>query len=82
MMHDNKKEYTWDDLYERAIGCAFLSDELNAKDNARYELQNLILSEDGYDIEKCECPEDEIDSFLFKREMPVLFNENGNLIRK
>ena len=82
MMHDNKKEYTWDDLYERAIECAFLSDELNAKDNARYELQNLILSEDGYDIEKCECPEDEIDSFLFKREVPVLFNENGNLIRK
>ena len=28
-----KAEYTWDELYERAIDCACMSPELRAKDN-------------------------------------------------
>ena len=76
----NKTKYTWDEIYERATGCAFLSPELKAKDQARFELQKLIQEEEGYDIETCECPEEEIDTFLWKREKSVLFNENGNLI--
>ena len=81
-MSEIKKEYTWDDLYERAMDCAFMSHELRAKDNARLLLRDIILEEDGYDIEKCECAEEEIDAFLWKRENPVLFDENGNRIKK
>ena len=40
------------------------------------------MDEEGYDIEACECPEDEIDTFLWKREKQVLFDENGNIIQK
>jgi len=59
-----------------------MSSELRAKDNARLLLRDIILEEDGYDIENCECAEEEIDAFLWKRENPVLFDENGNLIKK
>jgi len=77
-----RKAYTWDDLYERAIDCAFMSSELRAKDHARFLLAEIISEEEGYDIEECECPEEEIDTFLWKREKPVLFDENGYLVSK
>ena len=78
----SKREYTWDELYERAMGCAFLSPELCAKDRARENLRTIIMDEEGYDIEACECPEEEIDTFLWKREKQVLFDEDGNIIQK
>lgn len=81
-MNELKNEYTWDELYERAIDCACMSPELRAKDQARYVLRDVILEEDGYDIEQCECAEEEIDTFLWKRETPVLFDENGNIVSK
>ena len=65
MMGELKKEYTWDELYERAIDCAYMSPELRAKDNARFLLRDIILEEEGYDIEQCECAEEEIDTFLW-----------------
>ena len=39
------KKYTWDDLYVRAEGCAFLSPELKAKDEARFQIGELIKKE-------------------------------------
>ena len=81
-MSEFKNKYTWDDLYERADGCVFLSPELCAKDRARENLRTIITEEAGYDIETCECPEEEIDTFLWKREKQILFDENGNLISK
>lgn len=75
-------EYTWDDIYERADGSAYGDDELTAKDNARWQLACLIQEEEGYDIDECECPEEEIDTFLWRREKPVLFDECGNIVKK
>ena len=72
--------YTWDELFERAIDRPFLSRELKAKDHARFLLSILILEEEGYDIEECECPEDEIDVFLKMREVPVTFDEDGKFV--
>lgn len=77
---DNK--YTWDDIYARAEGAAYGDYELTAKDNARWQLGWLIQKEEGYDIEECESPEEEIDKFLWKREKPVLFDEDGNIVEK
>jgi serine/threonine protein phosphatase 1 len=80
-MKEFYSEYVYDEIYRRADGKAFLSPELKAKDEARYQLRGLIKKETGIDIEKCESPEDEIDRFLFKRSTPVLFDERGNIVR-
>lgn len=74
-------EYTWDDLYERALNRGCFSPELRAKDEARGQLRELILEELSHDIEQDECSEDAIDKFLFEREKPVLFDIYGNIIR-
>lgn len=76
-----KKElYTWDDLYERAEGAACGDPNLRAKDNARFILREIIKETKGYDIEECEIPEEEIESFLKEESQQYLFDENGNLI--
>lgn len=74
------KLYTWDDLYERADDKGYGSPELTAKDEARYELRNMIMESQGYDIEECECPEEEIDCFLKGSVQKYLFDENGNFV--
>lgn len=74
--------YTWDDLYERAIECDCNSNELRAKDEARWQLTKLIREECGYDIDERECPEEEIEIFIWKRQRSVLFDDCGNIRRK
>lgn len=74
-------EYTWDELFERALDKAFLSPELRAKDEARYQLGELIKKEAGYDIETCESAEEEIDKFIKKRKLTVFFDARGNIVR-
>lgn len=73
--------YTWDDLYERADGSAYGDPELKAKDNARFILTEIIKELKGYDIDECECPEEEIDWFLEESDEVYLFDEDGNLIK-
>lgn len=72
------KRYSWDDLYKRADDHAFGSPELRAKDEARYQLRELILKQTGEDIEDSEIPEDAIDTYVDCNE--VWFDENGNII--
>ena len=72
------KLYTWDELYERAEGKGFGEPELSAKDNARWELTEII-KEVEYNIDDCEIPEEEIESFLEKSDKEYLFDENGQL---
>lgn len=73
--------YTWDELYERAMDKGYGSDELTAKDEARFELGDYILETEGYDIEDVsiyESAEEEIDFYL--QNHTVLFNEYGNIV--
>lgn len=70
--------YSWDELYKRAEGTGCGDPELNAKDQARYELSKIIEEKCGYDIEICECPEAEIDSFLWQADKEYLFDEDGH----
>lgn len=78
------KRYTWDEIYERADGSACGSQELKAKDHARYELQQLILQETGADIETEESPEEAIDQYLEglwqNQGKHIMFDESGNRI--
>lgn len=77
----NEKLYTWDELYKRADGKGYGSDELTAKDNARWVLTEIIENERGYNIDDCECPEDEIDSFLWQSDKEYLFDEDGYFVK-
>ena len=74
-------EYTWDELFKRASGTACMSPELRAKDEARYQLRDLILKETNLDIEVCDSAEEAIDRFLEKRKAPVFFDDRGNIVR-
>ena len=68
---------TWDEIYERADGCGYGSDELTAKDTARWQVRNLVLDKENIDIEEAECPEDEVDYYTGL--WNIRFDENGNI---
>lgn len=72
------KKYTWDEIYQRADGCCFGEDNLNAKDNARENVRWLALEWGEDDLEKAECPEDEVDYYCNKYN--ILFDENGHIV--
>lgn len=75
----NKQFYTWDDLYQRAEGAACGEPELNAKDNARWILTEIIKEITGVDVDECEIPEEAIEKFLEESDREYLFDEDGNL---
>jgi len=77
-----EKLYTWDELYVRAEGSACGSPELDAKDNARWYLTQLIKEKTGVDIDECEIPEEEIESFLKSQDSVYWFNNNGTLLKR
>ena len=72
------KKYTWDEIYQRADGCCFGEDNLNAKDNARENVRWLALEWGEDDLEKAECPKDEVDYYCDKYN--ILFDENGHIV--
>lgn len=52
---------TWNEIYENAIDCACGEDALKVKDTARYEVKELCLEKEGYDLDKCEIPKEEVE---------------------
>lgn len=68
--------YTFDDLYELADGSAFGDPRLDAKDNARWCMAEIIKEDTGVDVEECECPEDEIFDYLETHD--VFFDKDGH----
>lgn len=74
--------YTWNELCERAMNSGYGDIELKAKDNARDYLYDIIIAEEGYDIDKCNCPEDEIDGFNKRSDKNYLFDNTGHLIKQ
>lgn len=76
------EKYTWDEIYERAEGCACGEPNLRAKDNARAILTEIIFEVTGANIDDCEIPEEEIEIFLESSNKKYLFDEDGNLIRE
>lgn len=79
-VQEGKETYTWDKLYERAEGAACGEPELKAKDNARWELTQIIKEQTGMDVDKCEIPEEAIENFLKRSEKKYLFDVDGNLM--
>lgn len=73
--------YTWNDLYVRANDKGYGSDELTAKDEARWQLQEIIFLKEKVDIEEYESPEEAIDTFLWKADDEYWFDVNGNFIK-
>lgn len=79
-MCEEVKLYTWDELFGLAIDKPYRSKELKAKDNARYELERIILEKTGVDINCCEVPEDAIEEFLEADTNTYVFDEDGYLL--
>lgn len=70
--------YTWDEIYERAKGCAYLSPELDAKDEAMWQVGEFGVEYDGSDVGQCSIVEDGV-GFLCEK-YDILFDENGNIV--
>ena len=68
---------TWDEIYERADGCCWWDRELKAKDNARWNVRDLVYAEVGEDIEEAECPEERVD--YYTELWDVEFDEDGHI---
>lgn len=77
---EGKALYTWDELYERAIGATFGSAELRAKDIARETLEAVIFEIIGENVNDYEIPEDAIEDFLKNSDKQYYFDENGHYI--
>lgn len=69
---------TWDEIYERAIGADFLEPALKAKDEARWQVRELMVDLGCPDPEKDEIPEESIEDYCEK--MQIEFDDWGNII--
>ena len=78
--------YSWDDIYCLAVNSTSGDSWLNAKDNARAVLAQIILDENGTDIENeyfVDSAEEAIDNYintLRYQGKDLLFDSSGNLI--
>lgn len=72
------KKYTWNEIYEAADGCCFGENYLKVKDNARENVRCLALEYGENDLEKAECPEDEVEYYCNKYN--IRFDENGHIV--
>ncbi len=68
---------TWDEIYERAEETGYGDPRLKAKDEARYQVGQLVLEKEGIDIEEAEVPEEEVDYYAGL--WNIRFDENGNI---
>ncbi len=72
-----RKELTWDDIYERAIDTACGDWRLKAKDTARWQVRNFALEQGEMDLEEAEVPEDMVEDYCKK--YSIVFDTNGNI---
>lgn len=70
---DDGISLTWEEIAENAMGKGFGEPNLDVYNNARRQVAEKF----GIDIEKSECPEDEIEDAC--REHAVVFDRNGNI---
>lgn len=74
-----KSAVTWEDIYNRAIDKGCGSPELRAKDEARWQITQIML-EQGINPDEADCPEECIEDFMNDDVRDYLFDENGNLV--
>ena len=64
---------TWKNLCDRADGAGCMEASLRAKDEAR----ELIMRKTGDDLDKAECPEEEVERYCTLYH--ILFDDSGNI---
>ena len=69
---------TWNEIYERAEDTGCGDPRLQAKDEARFQVGQLVKERENIDIEETECPEEEVD--YYAEAWNIQFDENGNII--
>ena len=70
--------YTWDELYEKADGCACGEKPLQAKDEARYEVCCFAEERNLDNPEDAEIPEHEVEDIC--DDYNIKFNIYGNIV--
>lgn len=76
---DEEKVLYWNDIYEAAIDKGINDDELDRKDEARFQVGALVIKLGYPDFENTECPEDAVEYWCDK--LCIEFDEYGNIIK-
>lgn len=72
------KKYTWDEIYEKAIGTSYGDYELKVKDNAREQTRWFAIEHGNEDLEKAEIPEEMVERYCDI--YGLFFDGDGNII--
>ena len=75
---DVPEHLTWNDLYTLADGSVFGSVELDAKDEARFQVKALAISFGAPCLDEEECPEDAVETYC--KTLHIRFDIRGNII--
>ena len=70
--------YTWNEIYENDIDKACGSSELRAKDEARFQVRNLIIDLGAPPLDESEVPEDVVEDYC--KSLNIKFDECGNIV--
>lgn len=73
-------EYSWDFICNNADNAPYLSTELKAKDEARYQANKYAMEHGEPDAESFDCPEEQIEYYCDK--FNLFFDIKGNVITK
>lgn len=68
---------TWNEIYDRAYGAACGESTLKAKDEARYQMRNMMMDLGCHDPEDDEIPEETIEDYCEK--FHIEFDDYGNI---
>ena len=68
----------WNDIYNAAIDKGINDPELEAKDTAREQVRKFVMQLGCDDLDKADCPEDEIERYC--NAMKIEFSKSGNII--
>ena len=72
--------YTWDEIYERAMGQAYGSAELCAKDEACNFLYNYINNNTLIDLDEAENFDEAMSNYIYDSNKDFLFTEDGECV--
>lgn len=73
-------EYSWSEICNNADNAPYLSPELKAKDEARYQANQYAMEHGEPDADSFDNPEEQIEFYCDKFNM--FFDINGNLINE
>ena len=69
---------TWDEIYDNAIDTGFGDPKLKAKDEAWWNVRNLMMEFGCDDLNEAECAEDKVEDYCDA--LQIQFDDCGNIV--